>query len=169
MKWTKKQFCSKLTQRESTNTALNGRQSYVNHRSRSRTANMSITRILCGVRPLCRVSMFDKMAASWCLIQITPEHARTLKFKANTNMSLSHVDTGAAYAYHPMTRLTLVSFYCALKKQVLRFTSVYLMRAGYLFAFLFYPLSVTVPGCRLLFAFYRSLFTFLAKIERSII
>lgn len=42
-----------------------------------------------------------------------------------------------------MTRLTagstIVSFYCALKKQVLRFTSVYLMRAGYLFAFLFYP------------------------------
>lgn len=51
-----------------------------------------------------------------------------------------HVDTGAAeYAYHPMTRSTLVSFYCALKKQVLRFTSVYLVRAGYLFAFLFYP------------------------------
>lgn len=100
---------------------------------------MSITRTLCGVRPLCRVSMFEKMAASWCLIQITPEHTRTLKFKANTNMSLSHVDTGAAYAYLPMTRSTLVSFYCALKKQVLRFTSVYLMRAGYLFAFLFYP------------------------------
>lgn len=42
----------------------------------------------------------------------------------------------------PLALSTVISLYCTLKKQVLRFTSMYLMRAGYLFAFLFYPREV---------------------------
>lgn len=108
---------------------------------------MSISRRPCGVRPLCRVCLTRwRLRDVWYRSHQSVHGGR--KFKENT---CPYGMVGMCMCRHrltpttqwldalPLALSTVISFYCTLKKQVLRFTSVYLMRAGYLFAFLFYP------------------------------